>query len=268
MRAAGLRRSLSRPLTLPLFLPLPRTLPRTLFPSSPAFWSALGGPASSHRRGRSGGELKGCDHADGTPAASFVAGATRQRRTAAASGRRDQAPVPRDLEVTVPDAAAARSWLGLRGRGGLPNRPSTRGDLPRRREEAKMARVDLFRGAVGACASGAFDLGRDRPWPGRRERRAPYDAERTHLIGETLEGSAGTRKTSEIAMAAASRAFEWALRPVAGKALCMITSWLFMPPPPAEWVAGVKGSPSEGDAFHPLTPATHSATRRFRTTRR
>ena len=37
--------------------------------------------------------------------------------------------------------------------------------------------------------------------------------------------------------------------------------------PPAEGVAGVKGSPSEGDAFHPLTPATPSATRRFRTNR-
>ncbi len=48
-----------------LFLPLPRTLPRPLrlarsrFPVAPAFWSAFGGPASSHRRGRSGGEIEG-----------------------------------------------------------------------------------------------------------------------------------------------------------------------------------------------------------------
>ncbi len=47
--------------------------------SSPAFRAAVtlwrpSGPASHHRRGRSWVDCGGCDHADGTPAACFVAG--------------------------------------------------------------------------------------------------------------------------------------------------------------------------------------------------
>ena len=49
------------------------------FLSSPAFWAAVtlwrpSGPASHHRRGRSWVDWKGCDHADGAPAACLVAG--------------------------------------------------------------------------------------------------------------------------------------------------------------------------------------------------
>ncbi len=60
-------------------------------PSAPAFWSAVtpmrpGGPASHHRRGRSWVDWKGCDHADGTPAACLVAG--RADRIALPEGAR------------------------------------------------------------------------------------------------------------------------------------------------------------------------------------
>ena len=53
-------------------------LPQTL-PSSPAFWAAEmlwrpSGPASHHRRGRAWVDWKGCDRADGTPAANLSAG--------------------------------------------------------------------------------------------------------------------------------------------------------------------------------------------------
>ena len=43
----------------------------TVHPSAPAFWSALGVPASSDRRGRAGDDWRVCDHADRTPPASF-----------------------------------------------------------------------------------------------------------------------------------------------------------------------------------------------------
>ena len=49
--------------------------------SAPAFWSAFGGPASRHRRGRSSVDWEGADHADGTPAACFVAGTAEDRRS-------------------------------------------------------------------------------------------------------------------------------------------------------------------------------------------
>ena len=49
-------------------------VPPGLEPASPAFCAAYGVPASPHRRGRTGGGFGGCDPADGTPAASFVAG--------------------------------------------------------------------------------------------------------------------------------------------------------------------------------------------------
>ena len=57
-----------------------RFRPRFMVPSSPAFWAAVtlmrpSGPASHHRRGHSWVDGKGCDHADGTPAACLVAGA-------------------------------------------------------------------------------------------------------------------------------------------------------------------------------------------------
>jgi len=88
--------------------------------SAPAFWSACGGPASHHRRGRAKGNGEGCDHADGTPAASLFTGRTRQRRASRGSppdvfrcargcrnappgktsrtARPREAPVPRDPE--------------------------------------------------------------------------------------------------------------------------------------------------------------------------
>jgi hypothetical protein len=56
-----------------------RFRPRFMVPSSPAFWAAVtlmrpSDPASHHRRGHSWIDGKGCDHADGTPAACLVAG--------------------------------------------------------------------------------------------------------------------------------------------------------------------------------------------------
>ncbi len=118
------------PQSIPFLLPI--LIPR-MDPSSPAFWAAGTlwrpcDPASHHRRGRSWVDCEGCDHADGTPAACLVAARARQRRASRGSpaaplcaacrvaGRvywhngvhPEGGPYPRDLEVTVPDAAAAR----------------------------------------------------------------------------------------------------------------------------------------------------------------
>ena len=59
-------------------------------PSSPAFRDAVtllrpGVPASHHRRGRAWVDCEGCDHADGAPAASLVAGRARQHRASRGS---------------------------------------------------------------------------------------------------------------------------------------------------------------------------------------
>jgi len=43
--------------------------------------------------------------------------------------------------------------------------------------------------------------------------------------------------------------------------LFMVASGLFMLSPPVDGISGVKGSPSEDDAFHPLTPEIPSTTR-------
>jgi len=80
MHRASPSRTLSRSLPRSLFRTLSRSLPRPLSLSlprillAPAFWSAHGGPASHHRRGRAGVNGEGCDHADGAPAASIVTG--------------------------------------------------------------------------------------------------------------------------------------------------------------------------------------------------
>ncbi len=63
---------------------------RFLTPSAPAFRPAVtrwrpGGPASPHRRGRAWGFGEGCDPADGTPAACFVAGAEDPQRSSRGS---------------------------------------------------------------------------------------------------------------------------------------------------------------------------------------
>ncbi len=85
--------------------PLSRSLPlfRTM-PSSSAFWAAVtlwrpGDPASHHRRGRSWVDWKGCDPADGAPAACLVAG----------TADRIALPVGAPLDV-FPVALNASGW--------------------------------------------------------------------------------------------------------------------------------------------------------------
>ncbi len=72
-------------------------------PSAPAFWSAVtpmrpGGPAWLHRRGRWWVDWKGCDHADGTPAACLVA------------GRADRIALPRSPVAPLCAARGGAGW--------------------------------------------------------------------------------------------------------------------------------------------------------------
>ena len=66
---------------------------RSWRPGAPAFWSAAaraaGVPASPHRRGRVGVAGKGCDRADGTPAACLVAWTAAPGRCTAGGARLD-----------------------------------------------------------------------------------------------------------------------------------------------------------------------------------
>ncbi len=80
--------------------------------ASPAFWAAVtlwrpSDPASHHRRGRAWETGKGCDHADGTPAACLVAG--RADRIALPEGARyDIVPGAPRGRVVVPAQCQTR----------------------------------------------------------------------------------------------------------------------------------------------------------------
>jgi len=72
-------------------------LRRSRRPGAPAFWSAFGGPASHHRRGRAGANGEGCDPADVAPAASLVAWTAAPGRSAARVARQRHCVEPTTL---------------------------------------------------------------------------------------------------------------------------------------------------------------------------